>query len=418
VGEVFPKCEGLLSAHAEGKDPFGDFLRAMKQTGREMLITYRMNDVHGATDPSHPGASSFKRQHPEFMVNPGADGSTGGWMDYCLDYARPEVREYYLRTIRELIELYADTIDGIQLDWMRFPRHLSGPQEQAWAQREALTEMTQGVKEALRASGRKLLLGARIPSNLPGCRNLGTDIAEWTRRGLVDYLVATSFLNTDYYMPLSELREEIRPSAVPIYTDIEISHCNRQYHNPESLRAVALSHYDCGSDGLYVFNFPCWTQLLPARPYHWFEGLESPEGAGRKPLLFSATHRRVRIGGIDLPGLLPRPIKPGETLEVPIYLPERAFPFWRALVLVAAGGDVAVDVNGRQAQENPYLHRSVLFVEHSPRYEKDDPEANLGENCRVFHAKPDCWTPGWNSVRVRNTSEEQREARRVNVGLW
>lgn len=38
--------------------------------------------------------------------------------------------------IAEQVELYGNAIDGFQLDWMRFARHLSRTPEEVWEKRE------------------------------------------------------------------------------------------------------------------------------------------------------------------------------------------------------------------------------------------------------------------------------------------
>lgn len=50
VGAVDPRAKGLLKAHADGKDPFGMFLSALRKAGKETFITFRMNDVHNPDD--------------------------------------------------------------------------------------------------------------------------------------------------------------------------------------------------------------------------------------------------------------------------------------------------------------------------------------------------------------------------------
>ena len=206
IGVVDPSSKMVLAALAQGVDLFGDLLRAIKATGRETFITMRMNDVHNPEALDAWNVPRIRREHPELIV--GADEIRAGkatWMSYCLDYAQPPVQDYFLALVRELVERYADTIDGIQFDWMRFPRHLSGDVEAVWSERQALTEFIARARAILHETNAGLRLAARVPPTLEGCRNLGMDLPQWASRGLVDFLTFCPFLNTNWQIPFGEL---------------------------------------------------------------------------------------------------------------------------------------------------------------------------------------------------------------------
>jgi len=416
VGEVYPPARKLPDLHARGIDPFGLFLRALRRAGKETFITYRMNDVHGADDPDHPGTADFKKQHPDYVVDPEAAArGEATWMSYCLDYARPEVQDYVLATLRELAALYE--IDGFQLDWMRFPRHLSGSPEEVWEKRDALTTFTRQVREVLRAKDPDILLSTRVPTNPAGWRFLGMDVAAWTRQGLVDFIVATPFLTTDFHMPIQELRDLLGDHPVPVYADVEFGH-GPQIHCLESLRAAAAGLFDAGADGIYVFNFPCWTEYIGARPYDWLSALSTPETAARKPLLFSVSHTRHRVAGVDLPGQLPASLHIGSSLEVHLHLPQPGLPARRALVLVHSGGDLALKVNGQDAQEHHLLRCAELFVEYIPQEDQSPLQRPRSQDCRFFQVAPAALQVGANTLKLFNTSNRDLEIERINLGIW
>ncbi|HRU06527.1 MAG TPA: hypothetical protein P5137_12225, partial [Candidatus Brocadiia bacterium] len=238
IGNPPPPGHPLKAVHESGQDPLSLLLNGLKQNGKEVLLSVRMNDVHNPTDESRIPAP--RRRNPDCIV--GVDEVRQGqaqWMSYCLDYSRPEVQEYALSLIREQVTLYGQTVDGLILDWMRFPRHLSGSPQEVWQKRAVLTGFTASVRRQLAKAGRPILLAARVPPSLDGCRRAGLDIAEWTRQGLVDFLVASPFLTTDFSMPIEEMRAALGQHAVPIYAAFDMSHGDHQMHCPESLRAAA-----------------------------------------------------------------------------------------------------------------------------------------------------------------------------------
>jgi len=410
-----PEGALLPSLHAKGVDPFGMLLRALKEAGKETFVTYRMNDVHNADEPDHPLIPRFKKEHPDCVVDPLAvREGRANWLSYCYDYTREDVREYILATIRELVEWY--DFDGLQLDWMRFPRHLSGTPEEVWEKRGILTDFVAEVRQLLDSTtGGRRLLSARVPTSPAGCRFVGLDLSEWTRRGLVDFIVATPFLASDPVMPIAELRGLMVGHPVPIYADIEFEH-GVQVHTPESLRATASSLYDCGADGIYLFNFPCWTEYIASPPYHWLAPLASPETASAKPLLFSLTHRQHRLANVDLPGVLPVTALPQERVDLTMRLPQCALPARRALVLVHSGGDIALSVNGEATTELSFLRRAELFPEFVPHALHHQRPKN--EESRVFHVPVEVLRPGDNHLRFENISNAKLQLQRVNLGLW
>jgi hypothetical protein len=422
VGVVNQRCPGLLAAHRRGVDPFGLLLRGLKAAGKEVFITYRMNDVHNPDSTDGWNTPRVRREHPDCVV--GADEIKAGkaqWMSYCLDYSRPEVRAYVLAMIREQLDLYGDTIDGFQLDWMRFPRHLSGSPEEVWARREILTGFMADVKQMMQVRGRRLLLSARVPTSSAGCRTLGFDLAEWGRLGLVDLLVACPFLTTEWSMSVAELRRTMGAPGIPIYAGFDFGF-GGQSHFPESLRGICTSLYDSGADGIYLFNFPCWTEYIAARPYHWLAGLERAATAAAKPLLFAVDHAQHRIPGVDQPAALPATIPAGRQVDISLHLPKAAFPAWRALCLAQSGGDVELLVNGvttvsrRSGMGAGIVHWPELFLEY---IDPQNPEARPKPgDCRVFNVPVAALCAGVNILTVVNPGLAEIRLNRINLGLW
>lgn len=308
---------------AEGRDLFGEFVAGLKTRGFETFITWRMNEVHNVNKPDEPDLSRFWREHPEYRVERGANPDN--WMAQCLDYAVPAVREYNLELIFELMDKYEP--DGIELDWMRFPRHLGGEGATIWDQRHHLTEVVARVKakadEIARRLRRPMRVAVRVPTSPAGCRALGADIGEWNRRGLIDFVTASPFLASDFTMPLSDLRRELGDQPVPLYAAIEFGYAGKP-HCEETLRAAAMGLWDSGADGIYLFNFPCWREHQPHPCWSWVPPLGDPARLQGRELTFALIDQHHRIGGIDLPAPLPASIPPGETRGFTLHLPPAA----------------------------------------------------------------------------------------------
>ena len=416
VGLVDPNLKQLLAEHAKGNDPFGYFLEKLHASGRETFITYRMNDVHNPTAENGWNLPLVRLQHPDAIARPEAAARNDPeWMNWSLDFSRPEVQTYVRAMLTEVVEKYAHTIDGLQLDWMRFPRHLSGVGDEVWAKRQYLTGIVEMARELTKKHGLKLTV--RVASTPRGCRVMGLDVEDWARRGLVDFVTVSEFLDTDYQMPIGEFRAMCGPT-MPIYASIEIEH-GWQHHCAESLRGAATSLYACGADGISLFNFVGHGEFGVV-PYEWLAGLESPATAARKPLLFSVPVNKYRKE-MDQQGLLPVKVPAHSTVTLPLPVPASALPAWRARVLVAADGPLGTALGGHALEYIPTLHPLELFLEYIPAFNNFSNISShrpTKEQSRLYRFESTLLQPGANRFELRNDTDNAIEVTRVNLGLW
>jgi len=416
VGLVDPHLKQLMAEHAKGNDPFGYFLARLKASGRETFVEFRMNDVHNPTAEDEWNLPLVRKQHPDAIARPEAAARNDPeWLNWSLDFSRPEPAAYVTAMLHEVVEKYAPVMDGLQLDWMRFPRHLSGVGDEVWAKRGHLTRIVEMARELTKAHGLKLAV--RVPSTPRGCRVLGLDVADWVKRGLVDFVTVSEFLDTDYTMPIGEFRAMFGPQ-MPIYASMEIEH-GWQFHCPESLRANATGLYDCGADGISLFNF-VGRYPFGAVPYDWLAGLESPATAARKPLLFSVPQMKYRKE-MDQPALLPVSVPAHSTVTLPLPLPGPALPAWRARLLLAADAPPALSLNGHAVELVPTLHPTEMFVEYIPpanSYSNLKGHRPLREESHFYRFDSAWLQAGANTLELRNDTDNAIEVTRINLGLW
>ncbi len=348
------------------------------------------------------------------------------WESYCLDYSIPEVRNHMLELIVEQADLYGDILHGFQLDWMRFPRHLSGTPDEVWGKRRILTQFTRDVRATMKRGGRNLLLSARVPTSPAGCRRLGLDIEAWGSEGLLDILVPCPFLSTEWQMPIAQMKALLKNANIQVIGGFDMGF-GPDGHFPESLRGICSNLYDLGSDGVYIFKFPCWISSIAARPYHWLTGLDNPKTAAAKPVLFAVEHSKSKMKCVDNPGQLPTRLADEETCEFTIFIPRTALTAWRALLLVHSYGDISLTVNGNDAVSvrfgMPYrsLYRNAIFMNSgAPPHLKpvEQLETMDSDNCRVMKIDPYMLKPGANKLRVGNLSGRELEIERLHLGLW
>ena len=407
-----PALQRLVEA---GEDPFGAFLARAKQRGFEVFVTFRMNEIHNVHTPEDARLSAFWRAHPELRVDRGAKPAY--WMSQCLDYSMSAVRSRVLSLLREIVVKY--DIDGIELDWMRFPRHLGGDDDEVWRKRHYLTGFMQSVREMTCARGRARMcargrarmcaredpveMAVRIPTSLAGCRNIGIDIAEWHRRGLMDFVTLAAFLSTDFAVPVGEFRQAFRDYPIPIYTCIEFGFAGwdkeQRSHSDTSIRSAAMGLYDCGSDGIYVFNFPCWREYQDDPPFDWLPQLSAPELLKGKDLLFpliTMLHRQP----MDLPTPLPADLPVGGTHAFVLRLPALALAEDNrpssAELIVEPADIVPPVINGVQ------LSKMIL---------------KPGSPAAEFPIPPEALRPGENHIALSNAAKEPAQVTRLDLEL-
>lgn len=423
IARTDPHIKKLNDLHAAGIDPFGILLSAIRHSGRRTFITCRMNDVHNPTDADEWNMPLVRKQHPDAIVDAAAvQAGNAEWMCYCLDYARPEVRAYFLAILTELVERYHATIDGLQLDWMRFPRHLSGSPDEVWSKREHLTGFVADVRAMMRRIDSRLKLSVRVPAIVSGCRYVGIDVPQWVERDLVDMVVVCPFLTTSFSLPIEALRGWIGARQIPLYAGHDF-HFGMQNPTPESMRGSAASLLDCGADGVYVFNFPCWIEYLAARPWHWLKDLPGTAESAAKPMLVAVDHKRHRLAHVDPPAPLPMSIADGASATLSLRVPRSAMPIRKALALMHCGGDFQLLINGhdapviRHTQQANAESWSEIFIEYL------DPAADAAprprrQDCRVFRVDPRWLLAGENTLTLKNLSGQSQTIGRVNLGLW
>ncbi len=247
-----------------GHDPLRLVADAAHDADMDVFATVRMNDLHAMKPDMGEALSEFKKEHPEYLVrDPRVSVSPGTYEraeQFALNHIFSEVRKVRLNMIAELAENYP--IDGIDMDFMRFPVYF--PQPESYAQRHTLTEFVGRIRESLNsigaARGRKLMLTARVPDTLEAGLRSGLDVRRWLRQGFLDS-VAIGGGYYEFGSPFSEMSTVAHDFGVPAYACLSTS--NSQYaHDQSKMRGAAFRAWTSGVDGLYLFNY----MYPPERP--------------------------------------------------------------------------------------------------------------------------------------------------------
>lgn len=239
-----------------GVDSAGRLVQETRKRGLEVFWSHRVSEVD--ISPSGRGAAwkeaahPFKQEHPDWLLKT-------WWPHGLWNYAVPEVRQFKVDLLRQITEAY--DLDGFQLD---FARHVPClPPGRQWEMRHHVTRFVRTVRimllDVARRRGRPILLAARVPRNLEGCRVDGFDIVEWSRQNLVDVLtLGTRSVDVD----VAGYRKATTGSHIKLQPCLDDHHATDGYRYPpiEFFRGAFANWWQQGADSVVTFN---WSNAPP-----------------------------------------------------------------------------------------------------------------------------------------------------------
>lgn len=244
--------EGYRKWAEEGVDIMRIFLEATRERGLEAFYSYRVNGSDN--DLVVTREIPMKQRHPEWLLaGPWAPDRKIFW-----DFRNQEIRDYKLSILREVVENY--DFDGIEIDFARGPITL--PLGQQWKYRDHLTDFMSKVRsltlKAAEQRGRPILLAARLPASIEGCRIDGIDIETWTSRQLLDIIVLGC---RSFEGDVAAYRRITAGTPIKLLGGSDEHHTSDGYDWPpiEVLRGVFANWWQQGVDGIYCFN---WTYAM------------------------------------------------------------------------------------------------------------------------------------------------------------
>lgn len=261
-----------LDLAEDGVDWVAEIAAACRRRGISPWLSIRMNDMHGANSWEGSYMNCDLQRDPKYRlrgleVNP-RDGVNP--MLQSLDYSHPEVRDYMLLLIRELVEDY--DYEGLELDWLRCPFCFNPPatQENVDTMTQWTAEVRKLTQERARRTGQPYPLGLRLPCRLGLLKSVGLDVAAMVRAGTIDFVSFSNFWQTSWEEPLDELRRDLgdtvaifgviqdAPNSMPARDPVRKQESYRLLTaSPELLRGNAAGKLALGADGIEQFNFFC-----------------------------------------------------------------------------------------------------------------------------------------------------------------
>ncbi len=216
---------------------FGSVISLVRELGKKVLASFRMNDAH-FTSLDNPNVSEFWKRQAKRTLGP-VYGYYGG----CLNYEFEEVRQHIYDRIVEFAALFPD-IDGIELDCMRSPYFF--PPDKGKHDAPLFTELVRKLKSALSDQAKRLnrpeyLLTVNVPLTPELALASGLDVAAWDAEKLVHAINAGTY-NAYMNHPLEQWKK-LLTHGTPVLAYVGCSPHDGQYLGLEEYRAAAANAY-------------------------------------------------------------------------------------------------------------------------------------------------------------------------------
>ncbi len=272
------RYQNVRSLIESGRGPLATMIEVCRQEGLDIFASVRMNS-HYAIDLNSPSHSEFRLKQPELLIGH-PEGYSRGSKEYGirmgLNYAMAKVRQHMAATIVELFERF--DIDGVEMDFMRHPVFFK--LHEAVENSHHMTNMLRGIKRkrdaAIRATGRRVELSARVPPSLANALRVGLDVQTWMKERLIDIVIAGGgFIPFD--MPFEKFVEVANGTRCEVFGSLEFLRFGG-HRDPEVERAIAMRYWNAGAQGLHLFNYN-------GQPHDWqqqlYQEIGNPEKLAR-----------------------------------------------------------------------------------------------------------------------------------------
>lgn len=248
----------------EGNDPLRIVCERAQKWGI-MVYPSLMLQLGGA-DWVPNRASNFRKENPQLEIgaagdidpnHPGFDG---------LDFKHKESRNERFSIIEEAVTDYP--VNGFELQFNHKP-YFFHPNE-IESGRNIMTDWIGNIHELVKRSGSDREFAVRIPYRVEDCEQIGLDILEWIKLGIVDVLIGEHSEGMsapiDSTCDFSELVSAAKGSKSRVLASLQSRvGSDRLGDAPISMfRAAACNYWNQGVDGLYLCQwFMHWPFQAP-----------------------------------------------------------------------------------------------------------------------------------------------------------
>ncbi len=232
-------------------DPYQIWFDLCRESGIHPWVSFRMNDTHAPFLGYCCTDFFYKAQANNWLIGMEAGGCEA--YSYCMDYAVPEVRDYFLTYIDEMLEKY--DVYGLELDWQREMHCFKKESKDNCQYMDIfMADLNKIVEKYEKQYGHEIRIMSRHARDLNGNLYFGFDIVNWAKNGWVDVIVPSSHGCTDSDVPVAEWKAALSPYNVEVYIGFECITIFGHGQKPETLAAFSSMYLQMGVDKVYLYN--------------------------------------------------------------------------------------------------------------------------------------------------------------------
>jgi hypothetical protein len=251
IGENFYN-DFLTSIFKRGTDPLRIIIDNVRNNGKDVFFSLRMNDTHDYVySEIFP---EWKRKNYKYLV--GREGDIydhGGSRWSAMDYGFIEVRDYIFSIFEEVINNYE--INGIELDFFRHPIFFKNQLTGKDATPDQIEMMTGLIRDiGSLAHQNNIRVAIRIPDSLTVCYKIGLDINTWVCSGCVDILILSGYFHLEPWSNIKKLKEVYGIQVYPCLSKSRLKYIDNTVLPDEYWRGESIIAKNSGADGIYTFN--------------------------------------------------------------------------------------------------------------------------------------------------------------------
>lgn len=212
----------------QGHDPLAIVCDRGHELGKDVWLSFRVNDVHHSWNPHYKGSKMTRKylERPDLRVGPNHGRKPN--VTYALgqwDYAKQEVRDFVLALLFEAFLDY--DVDGVELDFMRqaFLFAKSDTEVGTQAFNGFMRDLRAVADKAQQKKGRPQGIAALVPSYEPACAEAGMDWRTWVDEALVDVITASAHQPTEQEADLAPFVDHCQDTGTLVCFCLEPTPC-------------------------------------------------------------------------------------------------------------------------------------------------------------------------------------------------
>lgn len=226
INGVVPTTAGV-GKMMQYTNPLNTYLQYSQILGMKMHANFGASSCYTGT----PLQGDFSKKHPHWIRRG------------CLKYEVPEVRQYILKMLEEVLDM---GVSGISIDFCRNPEGIDKPETSNIFLRELRNLVDKYGKNNVSI---KILV--RFPgTDVRGYENY--DYKTWTKEGLVDYLCPSNFEGKYLNLDMAPYLDATKGTKCKLLPVIDALPWGLSKPGPFMLRVKQL--YEQGVDGLYFYQ--------------------------------------------------------------------------------------------------------------------------------------------------------------------